>query len=265
MPTPFDTPTPPDSCDSSARMSAAVDDTMPTSTQPPAAGLHRPSAAISQWLQTTLTRLVPVGLAALVLAGCLSRPNLEKELFLLTTKPGTTNAPAAIFEGVFGFEQVSVASPFRERALVYRTAESSYELDPYAEWLVAPEDMIEAAAGAWFRQANLFRDVAEPKSAVRRNLLGELHVTQLYGDFRASAKPAAVLELKFIFSSAEADPGQAVLLSKEYVRAIPIQERTAPALVAGWNEALIGILSEVTTDLSQRVQSTNLKLRAGAK
>jgi cholesterol transport system auxiliary component len=204
----------------------------------------------------SIVSALPVMLA---LSGCLSRPSLEKELFLVSPRPGT-NTNATQFEGVFGLEQVTVTPQFQDRPLVYRLAEHTYELDPYAEWLVQPEDMIGTAARAWFRQSNLFRDIAEPESSLRRKLWGELHVTEFYGDFRSAVGPLAVVQVRFILSTPEDGAGRDVLLSKQYARALSIERGTAPALVAGFNQALHEILSEVAADLSGKVQSTNLKL-----
>jgi len=69
--------------------------------------------------------------------------------------------------------------------------------------------------------------------------------------FRNRTHPAAVLEMRFLASK---NGGTSPVLQKDYTGNIPLQARTAAALVAGWNEALKQITTEAARDLNQAMQ-----------
>jgi hypothetical protein len=184
------------------------------------------------------------------LTGCLARPPLDKQSFVFAppslAAPKTTSGTR-----VLGIRTLQVAAPFEGRAFVYRTGESSYDRDPYAEFMVHPAEGMVRPIGSWLRQAGGFSAVAEPGSALKPDTLVEIQVAQLYGDFRSSEHPTAVLAMRFVFfDSPYGIPGK-VILQQEYARAIPLKARTAPALIDGWNQALAEILDSATLDFAR--------------
>jgi len=79
--------------------------------------------------------------------------------------------------------------------------------------------------------------------------MAEITILELYGDFRRSSKPAAVLTLRFILlESPEGIPGNLVF-EEEYSRRVLLKGRNANALMVGWNEALTQILAQLGSDL----------------
>lgn len=185
-------------------------------------------------------------LGAMLMAGCLSRPHLERQSFTFAIPPAaensSTNGPD------IGVRRIRVAPPFDGQSLTYRTGEFSYERDPYAEFLGAPEEILMAPVCQYLRNSGAFREVTGPNGMVSPDVGLEITVMELYGDFRDRAHPAAMLRMRFVASRA-GDASRQLLLQKEYTRKIPVQARTAAALVVGWNEALKQITSEAAEDL----------------
>jgi ABC-type uncharacterized transport system auxiliary subunit len=195
-------------------------------------------------------------------AGCLSRSAIKHEEFALqalipATMPVTDN------NRVLVLRWCEVAPQFAGRPLVYRSGESSYESDPYAGFIVPPAQMIAATTRTYFRETEAFKDVVESGSDLKADTILEIHVSELYGDFRKRDQPAAVLSLRMIyFEAANRNDGQPVL-RKNYARRIAIKQNSAVALVNGWNQALTEILqqavSEVTTARRQIATTSALE------
>jgi hypothetical protein len=188
--------------------------------------------------------------AVCLLTGCLARPHLDQKSFIFA--PPSPPAPiAAPGSRVLGIRTLQVASPFEDRAFVYRTGEFSYDRDPYAQFMAPPAEGLVFPICHWWRKAGGFRDVAEAGSALRPDTLVEIQVGQLYGDFRQLEKPAAVLAMRFVFFDAPNGVPGKVILRREYSRGIPLEARTAAALIGGWNQALAQILDSAILDFGR--------------
>lgn len=190
-------------------------------------------------------------LTAVLLGGCLSRPSLVKETFAFATPAASQNASS---EGpVLGIRQIFIAPQFDNQSFTYRTGEFSYERDPYAGFLVTPEESLVEPIRAYFRNSGLFRAVTEPDSGLKADIELEISVPQLYGDFPDHTHPEAVLEMRFM-ATASTNGAPAMLLQKDYIERIPLHARTAAALMTGWNEALQQITAHAATDLKAVVK-----------
>jgi cholesterol transport system auxiliary component len=188
--------------------------------------------------------------AICLLAGCLARAPMDKQTFVLAPPP--VAAPLAASGGrVLGIRSLQVAAPFEGKSFVYRTGEFSYDRDPYAEFMVRPADSLIAPISSWLRQASGFSAVVEAGSALKPNTLVEIQIVRLYGDFRPSEHPAAVLAMRFVFFDAPNGVAGKVILEREYTREIPLKARTAAALSEGWSQALAQILDSATQDFGQ--------------
>lgn len=188
--------------------------------------------------------------AICLLTGCLSRPHLNQQTFLFAPPPPL---PAQTMQDnrVIGIRTLDVAAPFAGMEFVYRTGAFSYDRDPYAAFMAPPAEGLMSPIRGWWRQAGGFRGVAEAGSALKADTLVEIHVSQLYGDFRPAEPAKAVLAMSFVFFDAPNGVPGKVILQREYTRDIPLQERTAAALIAGWNQALAQILDSAMRDFGQ--------------
>ncbi len=197
--------------------------------------------------------LLPTLLCILFLAGCLSRPALVKQSFAFSGPAITSEASAEqqAHGRVLELRRLTVAAPFDGQSLVYRTGEFSYERDPYAEFLVPPEQALAGPVRAYLSASGKFSAVVESGSAERPSTLAEVTVEQLYGDFQKHSRPVAVLALRFtLFAAPNGLPGK-ILLQKTYARRVPLGSRTAAGVVKGLNEALKQIMSQVSQDLNK--------------
>jgi uncharacterized lipoprotein YmbA len=184
------------------------------------------------------------------LTGCLSRPALHKQTFAFNA-PAIPSAKAVAGDRVLGIRKLQIAPPFDTRSLVYRTGEFSYVRDPYAEFLDSPDEELLAPVRGWLRRDGGFGAVVEAGGALKPNTLVEINVTQLFGDFRQSKSPTAILTMRFVFFDARNGiPGTAIL-QQEYSRSITLKSASAAALVQGWNQALGEILTEAASDVRQ--------------
>jgi len=194
--------------------------------------------------------------AICLLTGCLARPHLEKQSFVFALPP--RSAPdAAPGSRVLRVRSLQIAPPFEGRALVYRAGEFSYDRDPYAEFLAPPAEGLVIPICQRWRESGAFQAVANAGSALKPDTLVEIRVGQLYGDFRQSENAKAVLGMRFVFFDAPHGLPEKVILEREYSRSIPIKERTADSLMAGWNQALAQILDSAALDFGQAGASAN--------
>jgi len=181
------------------------------------------------------------------LTGCLSRSALNKQTFafsvstIAATNSLTTNR-------MLGIRNLQIAAPFEGRSFVYRTGEFSYVRDPYAEFMESPAEELIAPVCGWLRGDGDFSAVVEAGSALKPDTLVEVSVSQIFGDFRQSERPAAILTMRFVFFDATNDiPGKAIF-QQEYSRNIPLSTPTAAKLMDGWERALSEILAQVSSD-----------------
>lgn len=193
-----------------------------------------------------MKRTTPLALAAclLPLFACTSRPPLVRERFAFPTVPSEV-APSASGP-VLAVPPADVAAAFDRISFVYRTGETSYETDPYAQLLASPRELVADTLRERLRATGRFRDVARRVPQGPAGLVLRLEVLSLHGDFRDPASPAAVVSLRArTYRAGEEEPA----LAKSYDRRQPIPAPRPEALVAGWNAALAGIASDLVTDL----------------
>ena len=197
--------------------------------------------------------------AVLALGGCLSKPPLHKQTFTFGAPP-TASSGAIAGDRVLGVRSLRIAPPFDGRSLVYRTGEFSYVRDPYAEFLDPPEEELLAPVRGWLSGAGDFSDVVDAGSALKPDTVVEISVTQLYGDFRRSEHPCAVVTMRLVFFEARNGVPTKPILQQEYSRSMPVTAPSAAALMEGWNQAFGGIFAEAASDLRRSPwnQSANM-------
>jgi ABC-type uncharacterized transport system auxiliary subunit len=182
----------------------------------------------------------------LLLCGCASRSPWKQESFALTIPASDETGPAA-HTNILSLCRVTVSPLFEDQPLVYRTGENSYEQDPYAEFLVPPNRMLEDCLLIYLRNGHAFSDVLDTGSSLKSNFSMEVSVAQLYGDFHQPGKPFAVLQMHFILYSSE--DRKRVLWQQDFSKSIPLTHRTPAALLAGWNTGLQQIMEEMNLEL----------------
>jgi ABC-type uncharacterized transport system auxiliary subunit len=203
---------------------------------------HRTRASCSFWFGIALA-------SAFLMSGCLSRPALVRQTFALHPEPPSKSlGPNG--QGVLAIRTVDVSPLFEGRSFVYRVGPDRFETDPYAEFMVPPNLALEIALRTCLRTSGLFHEVTESRSQLQADTALEVHAQDLYGDFRNSAAPAAVLSMRLLFFEGPTRQPEKLLLQRDYSQRVSLPEPTAAALVAGWNQALSQVITQAGSDLA---------------
>jgi ABC-type uncharacterized transport system auxiliary subunit len=190
----------------------------------------------------------------LPLFGCVSRPTrLPSETFDFAPSTGSTakqgdSRPAVVLR------TIRVVAAFAGEDFVYRASDYRYERDPYAHFLSSPELLIRTVVSDDLQASGLFQAVVGAGSAIMTHTFAEISVRQLYGDFRPGRPPAAVIALRFLLIQS---PRGIPLWERTIVRRIPIRERSASALMRGWNAGLRQILAEAAPLLAKQIRDAD--------
>ena len=200
----------------------------------------------------TIRRLFWIpALLSLAVTGCVSRPQIVRETFAFTS-PSAQAASAPATTNVLALTTVTIAAPYDEKTLIYRTGEQTFERDFAAEFMGPPARLLGEALRAGLRQGRVFTQVTEPGSALKPNLVAEVHVSELYGDF-SKPTPEAVLTLRILLFDASHGLPETVREQLSFTRRIPIKERTASQMVAAWNTGLDEIVTEANQQLRAKL------------
>lgn len=187
---------------------------------------------------------------AFTLTGCLSRPALNPQTFSFGSPAiDATNFVAG--QPVLAIKKLEIGSPHADRSLAYRTGDFTYVRDPYARFLDSPEQELLAPVRAGLCSQGDFSAVVGTGSTFKPDVMVEIQVSRLFGDFRQSGGAKAVLTMRFTFCEATNGMAAQPLFQKEYSRTVPIDAPSAAALMKGWNQGLNEILAEVLVDYRQ--------------
>jgi len=197
--------------------------------------------------------LAPLLLAACILVGCASNPRWKRQVFAfsLPADPPTTNART----NIVALSRVSISPLFQNRSFTYRTAENTYELDPYAGFLVPPERTLAGPIRAWMRASGVFGRVVEPGSGLTPTLVAEVSVNELYGDLRQASRPVGTMEIHFIcYEVKDGDPGR-IVLDRVCAHETPLARKTPNALMAAWDADLREIMGAINSEYSKAISN----------
>jgi ABC-type uncharacterized transport system auxiliary subunit len=192
--------------------------------------------------------LAPLLLAA-VLCGCSSGPAWQSRSysFALPPDPPTTNTHGKSV----ALNRVSISPVFQSRSFTYRISDNSYEQDPYAGFLIAPERALAEPVRAWMRASGAFGRVLEPGTALAPNLVVEVSVNELYGDFRKASQPVGTMALRFICYETQDGVPRRIVLDKTCAHEAPLPGKTGDALMAAWDTDLREIMNEITSEYAR--------------
>jgi len=171
--------------------------------------------------------------------------------FSLPADPPTTNAQT----NIVALDRVSISPLFQNRSFTYRKAENTYELDPYAGFLVPPERTLAGPIRAWMRASGVFGRVVEPGSGLTPTLVAEVSVNELYGDLRQASRPVGTMEIHFIcYEVKDGDPGR-IVLDRVCAHETPLARKTPNALMTAWDADLREIMGEINSEYSKAISN----------
>lgn len=182
-------------------------------------------------------------------SGCVSieKSYPDQHYFVLEISPVANVSPTE-GSGVLEVADVRVSPRYAEKSFVYRTSETRYESDFYNQFLTAPAALVTEEIRKGLARSRVFRHVIASSSQLQPTHILEGAVSALYGDFRNSGAPKAVLEIEFFLSKANS-PGTDGVVGKRYAKAIALEGRSPEALVKAWNRALGEIVDSLAADL----------------
>jgi ABC-type uncharacterized transport system auxiliary subunit len=187
--------------------------------------------------------------AAAILCGCASGPAWKRQTFAfaLPSDPPAANART----NVVTLNRVSISPRFQSRFFTYRTAESSYEQDPYAGFLTPPERALAEPIRGWMRTSGVMGRVVDPGSGLTPTLVAEVFINKLYGDFRKGSQPVATMEIHFILYEVNDDTPGNIVLDKVCTHETPLARKTPEALMAAWDADLREIMAEILSEYAK--------------
>ena len=189
--------------------------------------------------------------------GCvnLERSYIEKHYFVLDSSPAEDISTPDTGK-VITVRRLRVSPKYEGKGLVYRLKELSYETDYYNEFFISPVSMFTEEIRKRLAGSGLFKNVVDPSSLLDSTYVLEGAVTALYGDYRASTAPKAVMEIQFLILQ-QTDVNPEIVLQRQYHKEEPLNGSTPDALVKSWNTALNQILTEFENDLKEYISKTN--------
>ena len=196
-----------------------------------------------------MRRLVPIMMLAVALCGCASGPNWKRQAFAfsLPADPPTTNAT----EKITGLSRVSISPIFQSRSFTYRTGENSYEQDPYAGFLIPPERALAESIRAWMRASGVYGCVVESGSGIVPNLMVEVSINELYGDFRNRSQPVATMGLHVMCYGIQDGLPRRIVFERFCSHETPLPQKTPRALMAAWDADLREIMNQINSEYAK--------------
>lgn len=200
-----------------------------------------------------MSKLASIFLVAVVLCGCSSGPAWKRQAFAfsLPPPPATTSTHA----DVVALNRVSISPLFQSRSFTYRLSHNSYEQDPYAGFLIPPERALAEPIRAWMRATGVFGRVLEPGSGLTPNLIVEVSINELYGDFRKPSQPVATMALHFMCYEIQDGAPRRIFFDNTCSHQTPLTGKTGEALMAAWETDLREIMNEITSEYAKNVAS----------
>jgi cholesterol transport system auxiliary component len=198
-------------------------------------------------LPTSFLRVALAAVLLISLGGC-SRPSPVKQTYLLQA-PAATQAATAPRPSTLKVGTISVAAPFRGKSMIYREGELKYESDFYNEFFVAPSAMLTEGAATWLAAAGVFREVLPAAANADGDFVLEGFVSELYGDYRDAAKPAAVLTGKFFLIDNRVLSAVPVWQT-ELTQRVALSRRSPDALALALNGAWAAMLGDLSRELA---------------
>jgi hypothetical protein len=186
---------------------------------------------------------------AFFLAGCFNfnKSFPEKRFFVLNVKRsgGPLSSPS---DAVLRIRRFRVSPGFEGKGFIYRKGNLNYASDFYNEFFISPASMIAEEVDKWLKGSGLFQYVMSSSSPVEPTLELEGVISALYGDYRDTRVPKAVLEVQF-FLVRNVSSRPVIVFQKTYHEETLLKENSPDALVAGWSLALEHILTQFETNL----------------
>jgi cholesterol transport system auxiliary component len=188
-------------------------------------------------------------LATAMLGGCTSGPGWKRQLFAfsLPAGPSATNEQG----DTVALSRITISPLFQSRSFTYRTGENTYERDPYAGFLIPPEQALAEAIRAWMRTSGVFGRVLEPDSGILPTMIVAVSINELYGDFRQASRPVGTMGIHIMCYEVRDGQPQHIVFDKYCLQETALARKTPSALVAAWDEDLREIMNQINSEYAK--------------
>lgn len=186
-----------------------------------------------------------------MLCGC-GPKSYEKQRYILDTQRASS-AEAGDNQNILEVRRFTIDPAFSTKSLTYRTGEFEYEPDFYNEFLISPDAMITEKVRNWLSESGLSRRVLDPGSYVESTHVIEGNVTALYGDFRDTSSPKAVMEIRVFLLEMKTIKEPVIAFGKTYKSSVALESKGAEDLVGAFDRCLTEILTKVEKDLAEKL------------
>ncbi len=203
-----------------------------------------------------MMRYIIITLVLLFGAGCanVDKPYPERSYYQFEASYSGQKA-TPIKGTILGIKRLSVSPGSQGLEFIYRTGEFKYQSDFYNQFFRPPGALITEEVNRWFANAGVFEDVLGQLSQAFPNYVIEGNVVNLYGDFRNSVAPAAVMEIQFFLLKLTDDADTPIVITSDtYSVSKPISSQDPKALMLGWNRAFEEILGDFLSDVKSDMQ-----------
>ena len=183
------------------------------------------------------------------LTGCfnLNKSYPEKHFFVLSAKR-SEKLSVSKSDAILRIRRFRISPGFEGKGFVYRKGNLNYTSDFYNEFFISPAPMIAEEVRKWLTGSGLFQHVISSGSPVEPTVELEGVISALYGDFRNTEVPKAVLEIEF-FLVGDVSSQPVIVFQKTYREETLIKGNFPDSLVVGWNLDMEHILTQLETNL----------------
>ena len=185
------------------------------------------------------------------LAGCVSQPNPEKNMFILNVPQAASDvsnpARRTLLVGT-----ASAAAGYENQGLVYRVGPDKYQQDFYNDFLAPPARLLMDMATQYLDARNTKVRVVKTPGLILAAFGLETYLESIYGDYTVDP-PQAVFNVRFTLNDLRGDNPK-VLFDNNYQRQIPITGKGPAGLVEALNLGLVEVMAELNHDVEQLVK-----------
>jgi cholesterol transport system auxiliary component len=196
-----------------------------------------------------LALLFPLVLPLLFLTECakLEKDYPERDYYTFKVSNNLQNSPS-VSGTVLEVRRFEISPGFGSREFVYRKGDLTYESDFYNQFFRPPSSLITEEVRKWLSQSGQFGYVVDSSNDAVASYILQGNVNELYGDFRSSNSPKAVIGIQF-FLLDNLSNNPKIIFQNNYQREIVLSSNSPEELAKGWNVALEQILAAFQGDL----------------
>ncbi|SMP72596.1 ABC-type uncharacterized transport system, auxiliary component [Desulfonatronum zhilinae] len=184
------------------------------------------------------------------LSGCasLNRPDPDRRHYLIQVQRPEPALERPAEAPILAVRTFRVAPASDSRGIVTIRADGLVQRDFYERFFLSPGEMLAGQFRNWLSQAGLFSLVTDMGGLTEPDLILEGYVQELHRDLR-SDRPQAALALQMLLLRPTRSGAMEVVAQRDYHQVLDLPDGSISSLVAGWNSALAGILTDVESAL----------------